>query len=290
VTNRSVSSPSSPRRSASRPASRPACRPASRHRDPGRHGQIRRQRALIGSLLVLALALLTLALPSAAGAIGNGKPAAWIAGAPTQHRSTSPARSRGAVRTAAPATSADVAALSSSAPAPSTSVAPDTPSGSSAVPVPTQVAPPPKQVPAPAPAPTAAAGAAAAPAPATGAEAEVLALVNQQRSAAGCPALTASSALAGLARAHSADMRDRGYFSHDTPEGLSPFQRADAAGITTMRAENIAMGQATPAEVMAAWMASPGHRSNILNCSLRTLGVGVATGTRGPWWTQDFGI
>jgi uncharacterized protein YkwD len=284
VTNRSVSSPSAPRRSAPRPASRLA----SRHRDPGRHGQIRRQRALIGSLLVLALALLTLALPSAAGAIGNGKPAAWIAAAPTQHRSTSPARSRGAVRPTAPATSADVAASSSSAPAPSTSAAPDTPSGSSAVPVPTQVAPPPK--PAPAPAPTAVAGAAAAPALATGAEAEVLALVNQQRTAAGCPALTASSALAGLARAHSADMRDRGYFSHDTPEGLSPFQRADAAGITTMRAENIAMGQATPADVMAAWMASPGHRANILNCSLRTLGVGVASGTRGPWWTQDFGI
>jgi uncharacterized protein YkwD len=56
-----------------------------------------------------------------------------------------------------------------------------------------------------------------------------------------------------------------------------------------MRAENIAEGQQTPAAVMTAWMNSAGHRANILDCSLTTLGVGVATGSGGPWWTQDFG-
>jgi uncharacterized protein YkwD len=56
-----------------------------------------------------------------------------------------------------------------------------------------------------------------------------------------------------------------------------------------MRAENIAQGQATPAAVMADWMASAGHRANILDCDLTTLGVGVAYGPGGPWWTQDFG-
>ncbi len=38
-------------------------------------------------------------------------------------------------------------------------------------------------------------------------------------------------------------------------------------------------------------MASPGHRANILNCSLRQIGVGLATGpagTYGTYWTQDF--
>jgi uncharacterized protein YkwD len=40
--------------------------------------------------------------------------------------------------------------------------------------------------------------------------------------------------------------------------------------------------------VMTAWMNSPGHRANILNCSYTKLGVGVADGTGGPWWTQDF--
>ena len=41
---------------------------------------------------------------------------------------------------------------------------------------------------------------------------------------------------------------------------------------------------------MDAWMNSPGHRANILNCSYQRLGVGVHEGTGGPWWTQDFGF
>jgi uncharacterized protein YkwD len=127
-------------------------------------------------------------------------------------------------------------------------------------------------------------------APATpGAEAAVLALVNQRRAEAGCGAVTADPALAAVARAHSADMRDRGYFAHDTPEGLSPFDRAEAAGVSYARAENIAYGQADAAAVMTAWMNSAGHRANILNCSLSKLGVGVAEGPGGPWWTQLFG-
>jgi uncharacterized protein YkwD len=40
---------------------------------------------------------------------------------------------------------------------------------------------------------------------------------------------------------------------------------------------------------MEAWMNSPGHRANILNCEFTTLGVGVHFGPGGPWWTQDFG-
>jgi uncharacterized protein YkwD len=131
----------------------------------------------------------------------------------------------------------------------------------------------------------ASAGGAASPS----AEAEVLALTNQQRATAGCGPLTASPALAALARAHSADMRDRNFFDHTNPDGLDPFQRAAKAGIKAMWAENIAQGQQTPAAVMTSWMNSAGHRANILDCKLTTLGVGVAYGSRGPWWTQDFG-
>lgn len=40
---------------------------------------------------------------------------------------------------------------------------------------------------------------------------------------------------------------------------------------------------------MAAWMESPGHRANILNCDFKTLGVGAHFAPGGPWWTQDFG-
>jgi uncharacterized protein YkwD len=117
----------------------------------------------------------------------------------------------------------------------------------------------------------------------------VLALVNAERATAGCAPLSADAALAAVARAHSADMRDRGFFSHTNPDGLDPFARARAAGITYSRAENIAYGQPDAAAVMTPWMASSGHRQNILNCQLRTLGVGVAQGAGGPWWTQLFG-
>jgi uncharacterized protein YkwD len=56
--------------------------------------------------------------------------------------------------------------------------------------------------------------------------------------------------------------------------------------------ENIAAGQRTPAAVMDAWMKSPGHRANILNCGFRVIGMGVATVTGSPfgiYWTQNFG-
>ncbi|WP_245699961.1 CAP domain-containing protein [Geodermatophilus siccatus] len=122
------------------------------------------------------------------------------------------------------------------------------------------------------------------------AEAAVLALVNEARVDAGCGALTADPALAAVARAHSADMRDRDYFSHTSPEGLSPFDRAEQAGVDHSRAENIAFGQADATAVMEAWLESPGHRANILDCELTKLGVGVAEGPGGPWWTQLFGV
>jgi uncharacterized protein YkwD len=150
---------------------------------------------------------------------------------------------------------------------------------STAAPAPTQTSTP------AAPAPVARTSA-----PATsGTEATVLALVNDARAAAGCGAVRADPALAAVARTHSADMRDRGFFAHDNPDGLSPFDRAEAAGITSARAENIAQGQDDASAVMQAWLDSPGHRANILNCSLSTLGVGVAEGAGGPWWTQLFG-
>ena len=53
-------------------------------------------------------------------------------------------------------------------------------------------------------------------------------------------------------------------------------------------AENVAMGYGSPKAVMQAWMASPGHRANILDCRLRHLGVGVVLQGDQVWWTQDF--
>jgi len=124
---------------------------------------------------------------------------------------------------------------------------------------------------------------------AASAEAQVLALVNQERAAAGCRPLTASKALASLAENFSRAMAEQGFFDHTDPSGATPWDRAARAGITDLGGENIARGQPDPESVMDSWMNSPGHRANILDCDFTTLGVGVHYGPGGPWWTQDFG-
>jgi uncharacterized protein YkwD len=121
------------------------------------------------------------------------------------------------------------------------------------------------------------------------AAAAVLSLVNEERAKVGCSAVAANSGLADLAQDFSEDMAERGFFDHTDPSGLSPWDRAAKAGITDLGGENIARGQADAAAVMEAWMNSPGHKANILNCDFKTLGVGVHLGAGGPWWTQDFG-
>ncbi|MFI9206436.1 CAP domain-containing protein [Streptomyces sp. NPDC053048] len=121
--------------------------------------------------------------------------------------------------------------------------------------------------------------------------ADVLALTNRERTAAALPPLAADPRLAAAARAHSTDMVARDFYSHTTPEGREPWDRARAAGAPHRAiGENIACGQRTPAEVVRGWMDSPGHRANILTPGFTHLGVGYATGGRaGTYWTQLFG-
>lgn len=117
----------------------------------------------------------------------------------------------------------------------------------------------------------------------------VLERVNAERAGAGCLPLTLDPALNALAAGYSQDMAARGFFDHTDPDGRSPWDRAAAAGIESMGGENIARGQQDAQAVMDAWMASDGHRDNILNCNFTTMGVGVHFGEGGPWWTQVFG-
>ncbi|MGV9254472.1 sigma-70 family RNA polymerase sigma factor [Streptomyces sp. NPDC003697] len=129
----------------------------------------------------------------------------------------------------------------------------------------------------------------ARPAPA-GTVARVVALVNQERAAAGCGPLTQDSQLDAAAQGHSDDMAARDFFDHTNPDGADPGGRITAAGYRwSTYGENIALGQQTPESVMDSWMHSPGHRANILNCAFKNIGVGVHKGSGGPWWTQDFG-
>ncbi|MGW1136122.1 CAP domain-containing protein [Streptomyces zhihengii] len=128
-----------------------------------------------------------------------------------------------------------------------------------------------------------------APSGATAAETAVLRLVNEERAQVGCAPVTASTSLSNLARAHSEDMAARGFFDHTDPDGATPWDRAEKAGVSGLGGENIARGQADAGAVMNAWMQSEGHRANILNCDFTTMGVGVHMGDGGPWWTQNFG-
>ncbi|HOA54756.1 MAG: SafA/ExsA family spore coat assembly protein [Acetivibrionales bacterium] len=126
--------------------------------------------------------------------------------------------------------------------------------------------------------------------PTTSQENEVARLVNAERAKAGLPALKINWQLSRVARYKSADMAERGYFSHYSPTYGTPFHMMENFGLRFSAAgENIAYGQRTPAEVMRDWMNSPGHRNNIMSRSYTEIGVGLAKNKNGVcYWTQMF--
>ncbi|WP_034275697.1 CAP domain-containing protein [Haloechinothrix halophila] len=115
----------------------------------------------------------------------------------------------------------------------------------------------------------------------------VVRLVNEVRADHGCDAVTVDERIERAASKHSTDMAERNYFSHDTPEGVGFAERIEDEGYSSPGAENIAKGYRTAEDVMDGWMNSDGHRANILNCDLNTIGIGLDT--NGWLWTQDFG-
>lgn len=117
----------------------------------------------------------------------------------------------------------------------------------------------------------------------------VVSLTNSARSRNGCGPLKVSAALTRSARTHSLEMARSGQLVHNSPDGASPWDRMERAGYHWGAAENIGAGYSTPEEAVEGWLGSRDHRRNILNCRLRAIGVGVASGPDGPWWTQDFG-
>lgn len=125
--------------------------------------------------------------------------------------------------------------------------------------------------------------------PAPDEEQAMLDLVNQERTSRGLVALTMDEPLREVARAHAADMFARGYFAHNTPEGVDPFERMREAGIVFgIAGENLALA---PTLDMAhnGLMNSPGHRANILRPEFRKVGIGVLDGgIYGKMWVQEF--
>ncbi|HEU4410343.1 MAG TPA: CAP domain-containing protein [Polyangiaceae bacterium] len=149
--------------------------------------------------------------------------------------------------------------------------------------------------PAPAPTPSSPAGSG----PPAGPVAELFALVNEARAEgracggeafAAAPPLRWDDRLGRAAQAHSDDMAARDYFDHDSPEGTTPRARIAAQGYDASRmGENIAAGQATPAQAMATWLGSDGHCANIMNPAYQDFGAGRGEGgSFGVYWTQVF--
>lgn len=119
---------------------------------------------------------------------------------------------------------------------------------------------------------------------------EVVALTNEQRLLVGCDELAVDQELVVASVRQSHYMAATGDFSHFGWRGSTFETRSRAAGYRDVAAENIAWGFSTSDEVMDAWMASPAHRVNILNCDAKSFGAGVQQAEDGTYyWTQVFG-
>ncbi|MFI1562959.1 CAP domain-containing protein [Streptomyces sp. NPDC020490] len=249
-------------------------------------------------IAVAVLAMGAVAVPSAAmacmGDLGAEAVTATSSGSWTDGWKASWGGHRGRdVRTAKPTTTASpTTSPGTAAPTPEK---PKTPVSKTHPPAPTRSIAPSKPTTAPpatttaAPKPSATTAPAAGPeTPASAAVARVVALVNNERAKAGCSPVTLNAKLSQAAQAHSADMASHNTMSHTGSDGSDPGQRITRAGyLWSTYGENVAYGYSTPEQVMAGWMASAGHKRNILDCDFKEIGVGVAQ--PGNYWTQDFG-
>jgi uncharacterized protein YkwD len=113
----------------------------------------------------------------------------------------------------------------------------------------------------------------------------MLCLHNAERRARGLGALRLNDRLSQAAQAHAADMVRSGYFGHQSRRGITFVSRIRSRGFRGFPlGENIAAGDgdlASPTAIVADWMRSAGHRSNILNPRYKEIGIGVFAGFPG---------
>lgn len=132
---------------------------------------------------------------------------------------------------------------------------------------------------------------------------EVLARVNAARAGghrcgsrayAPAPPLRLSSVLSRVALAHSVEMAESNSLEHEGRGGSTPAERVRGSGYGAgMVGENIAGGVPTAAEVVAGWLASPGHCANIMDARFSEMGLAYAVepeSTLAIYWTQDFAV
>lgn len=123
---------------------------------------------------------------------------------------------------------------------------------------------------------------------------QIVALTNAERARVRLPPLKLQDNLSAAARWMAQDMADHDYLDHTDHLGRSIDPRFPSFGYEDYESisENIAGGQASPAEAVADWMKSPGHRANLLDPHLREIGVGCATNRSSHYkhyWVEDFG-
>jgi uncharacterized protein YkwD len=122
---------------------------------------------------------------------------------------------------------------------------------------------------------------------------KLLRQINLARTTNGLRPLHVNRALGHAAQQYSNELAGLRTLSHISPNGATPEDRAAAAGYHgTYIGENLAVGMG-PVMTVRAWMASPGHRANLLNPAFHVVGLGAAAGVFGPeltvYVTADFG-
>jgi len=123
------------------------------------------------------------------------------------------------------------------------------------------------------------------PSPVSTVSAECTALTNQARAAAGVAPVTVSLTLNAAAQGWSDYQASISTMTH----GSNPGARITAAGYSwSAWGENVAFGQWDCAAVIAAWMNSPGHRTNMLNPTYTNIGIGMTVASNGAkYWTMN---
>lgn len=116
-------------------------------------------------------------------------------------------------------------------------------------------------------------------------EATIGAGLNQVRLAQSLGSVNENRRLTDAARIHACDMALNNYFDHRGADGSNLQVRVRNEGYQDcLVAENLAWGYPDPGTIINGWMASPGHRQNMLLQNVRDFGVGVVEGPQGPLW------
>lgn len=104
-------------------------------------------------------------------------------------------------------------------------------------------------------------------------------LTNQTRTSIGLPSLKENPKLVQAAYLKADDMIKKDYFSHQSPEGIWPWDWLKRVGYNYQLAgENLAIGFLDSEEVHRAWLNSPSHKANILNPNYQEIGIAVLKG------------